>query len=304
MDPPRRVSDRRYVRALGRYGAEVGRIMASRMRDVVLGIREGARRGTAADADGAELDDEGRPIDHMAGADRAFWEREARRAAAAAASVTIPSRTVEAEGDRIVQATVRSQRAAALRAGAIRTRLAARLGVEASEVIGVDMRLTIAELAARDRWVARNLELIRTVPQRLTQEWAGWLSESVARGDTYRTILDEVQARAGNSRSDAERIARDQVNKAQAQIQQEFAREIGSDVYGWIDVDDGRARESHVEVAGRWWQFSDPPEETGPYGEAANPGEAIQCRCRARIWLPPDLLGGEPATPPERGTRM
>lgn len=302
MDPPRRVSDRRYVRALGAYGREVGRVMASHMRDVVLGVQLAAARGIAVDAEGGELDDEGRPVDHMAGAGAAFWSREARRGAAMAAKVPTPERIVASEADRIIPATVRSQRAAAIRAGARRDLLALRVGVEAGEVLGVDMRLTAAELAIRDQWVASNLRLIRTVPERLTRDWADWISEAVVEGRTYRQILDGVQARAGNSESDAERIARDQVNKAQAQIQQSFAREIGSDTYAWIDVGDGRERDSHAEVADRYWRFSDPPEGTGPYGEPANPGEAIQCRCRARIWIPPELTGGAPANPPERGS--
>jgi uncharacterized protein with gpF-like domain len=301
MQAPRRLSDARYRRALKAYGRKIDTAFASHMRDVLLGIEKA--KGIAADQG---LDEQGRPLDHMAGADEAFWMREAERVLERAERIPKPIAVIEAEAERVHRESVRANRAALIRAGASRPRVAARLGVEVGELIGVNMRLTIAELAAQENWVAQNLQLVKTIPQRQVQAWAGWMSDAIADGKTYRTLEAEILSRTDgigpNAEWIAERIGRDQVNKAQAQISQTFAQEVGSDWYIWrTAADDGRVRESHEDVADRYWRFSDPAPNVGVDGAAGNPGEPIMCRCRAELWIPPDLLGDPPGPEPEWG---
>ena len=297
--PPRWVSSASYERELKAYGRKVNAVFAAHMRDVLLGIQRA--KGIAADSD--ELDDEGLPIDHMADADAAFWEREAARAAAkAAAAVPVPEAAIVAEASRLHLAAVRARRSALLAAGVKRHLLGAQLGIAAGEVVGIDMRLTIAELEKQGQWVSENLQLVKTYPQSQAQSWAGWLSSAIADGQTYRQIQDTLPTHVSGSDYITERIARDQVNKAQAAIGKAFSDEIGSDWYIWrIATNDGRVRESHMEVADRYWRYSDPPEGVGVNGAAENPGRPIQCRCRDEVVIPPHLLGEPPGPEPARG---
>lgn len=88
---------------------------------------------------------------------------------------------------------------------------------------------------------------------------------------SIREILD-----VGQSRADL--IARDQMLKFNASVQQVAQRSAGATEYIWSTSGDERVRPEHAALDGTRQSWDDPPLVDG---ERLNPGEAVQCRCGA-----------------------
>ena len=74
------------------------------------------------------------------------------------------------------------------------------------------------------------------------------------------------------SENDAMRIARDQIGKLNAQVNQDRQEAIGLTGYIWRTMNDDRVRDEHAMLEGEAFTWDDPPED-GP------PGDACLCRC-------------------------
>ena len=79
-------------------------------------------------------------------------------------------------------------------------------------------------------------------------------------------------------------LARDQVLKLNAGINQPRQRQVGVREYDWWTSGDERVRERHVELH-RTRQRWDAPPEVAP-GRFEHPGGDYQCRCTASPVLP------------------
>lgn len=128
-------------------------------------------------------------------------------------------------------------------------------------------------------WVADNVALIRTVPERYFTQVQSIVSESVVIGRRADKVRELLQERFDVSKTNAIRIARDQISKLTGAITEVRQRSLGIDAYIWRTSNDERVRESHALNEGERFLWNEPPAETG------HPGEDIQCRCRAE----PDL---------------
>lgn len=148
-------------------------------------------------------------------------------------------------------------------------------------VIGVNPLATVKALnpSLLDNFAQANVSLIRTVQERYFGQVSALAQESVAIGRRAEDFSALLQERGKVAEFNADRIARDQVSKLNAMITETRHRDLGIAFYFWRTSNDERVRETHEANNGERFSYDDPPAETG------NPGDDVQCRCRAE----PDL---------------
>ncbi len=119
-----------------------------------------------------------------------------------------------------------------------------------------------------------NVDLIKTVPERYFASLAELVSEGAMSGRRHESIAKDIVARFDVAKSDAKRIARDQVGKLLGEMNR--ARQVAAGVprFVWQTSGDERVRDEHSHLNGQSFDWSDPPSE-------GIPGEPIQCRCGA-----------------------
>lgn len=133
---------------------------------------------------------------------------------------------------------------------------------------------------AVDRFTARNVSLITSIPERYFSAIRNTLVEDVGEGARWEEIADDLEERFQVSESTAKLVARDQVGKLYGALNQERQEELGITSFTWRTSHDNRVREEHVLLDGRTFDWDSPPAE-------GVPGEPINCRC----WADPDVAG-------------
>jgi SPP1 gp7 family putative phage head morphogenesis protein len=150
------------------------------------------------------------------------------------------------------------------------------------------------ELAA---FAASNVELITNLGEealdRIQKEIFDGFRQGLRWEDIAENILDVSDPEDGITRRRADFIARDQVSKLNANLNQLRQMDLGLERYTWRTCLDERVRDSHAEKEGKVFRFDDPPDDTG------NPGEDYGCRCWAEP-LMEDLLDEQPAADDEQ----
>jgi uncharacterized protein with gpF-like domain len=132
--------------------------------------------------------------------------------------------------------------------------------------------------------VGENVALIRSIAQEHLAAVEGHVMRSVQTGRDLGTLAAALEHQYGVTKKRAALIARDQSNKATANIVRARQMELGIDRAQWVHSHAGKEpRPSHVK-AGRdriqyfvkdgWW---DPDE-----GKFIHPGELVNCRCVSR----------------------
>lgn len=154
------------------------------------------------------------------------------------------------------------------------------------QAIGFDpFRMGEAWLPARiEGFVAENVALIRTVPQRYFADIEQTLIRSLRGGERWEGIATAIEERFGVSVSNAERIARDQVGKFYGELNRVRQQDVGVVSYVWRTARDNRVRDAHDLLEGSaftWASGGDPTE--------GHPGEPINCRCQAEPDMEPIL---------------
>lgn len=152
--------------------------------------------------------------------------------------------------------------------------------------IGVD------PLQAAEPWLAdevdgftrANVDLIKSVRRKYLDEVRSTVMAGVRTGRRHEDIAKALQAREGVAESSAALIARDQVLKFYADLNETRQQAAGVERYVWRTAGDGRVRDEHFELNGRTFRWDDPPPSIRVAGgglEPGHPGEAVQCRCTA-----------------------
>ncbi len=133
-----------------------------------------------------------------------------------------------------------------------------------------------------EEFAARNVDLIKTVPDRYFDRIRLDVEEAFDSGMHPSTLADIFEERDGMAEGDARRIARDQIGKLNGQLNQERQERMGVTGYTWRTMNDERVRDAHDELDGEHYEWDDPPMGggTGP-DEEGHPGSGIQCRCYA-----------------------
>jgi len=136
----------------------------------------------------------------------------------------------------------------------------------------------------------RDMTFSNEYSQRMEQEIRDVVSEGWSEGKTTTQIKNDLRGKAEEfSDYQAERIARDQLQRATGEARNEFAKQHADKfVEVWMSVGDNRVRDAHSEMDGAW---KHPYEEwVVPYegGEQLEsfPGDSekgIQCRCTTKI---------------------
>lgn len=127
-----------------------------------------------------------------------------------------------------------------------------------------------------------NTELIRTVPERYFDRMAKDVQEAFATGMHPSTLAERFEELDDMAENDARRLARDQIGKLNAAVNQERQESLGITSYIWRTDRDARVRDNHAELDGEQFDWDDPPMGGGTdEDEEGNPGEGIMCRCYA-----------------------
>lgn len=212
----------------------------------------------------AERQRQGKYDDFAAEAARAFVQRAREMAMSALEQIDL-----EAVIERFARRTSEWQR------GQLDRQVVAALAVP----------LALIEEPVRERiatFVQENVDLIKSVHARYFDRVEKDVAEAYERGTHPRELAELFVERDGMAERDARRIARDQIGKLNAQVNEERQKGLGLTSYIWRSVRDQRVRDEHRQLDGREFKWSQPPPD-------GHPGEPIQCRCFAEPVFDPLL---------------
>lgn len=127
-------------------------------------------------------------------------------------------------------------------------------------------------------FASENAQLVGKASRQLVDEVSSTTLQAVRTGKGAAEVEQLLVDRFGVSDSRAELIARDQVGKLHAGLNEERQRELGVEGYVWRTSADERVRPEHAAREGKRFRWSDPPAD-------GHPGQPYNCRCEAA----PDL---------------
>lgn len=141
----------------------------------------------------------------------------------------------------------------------------------------------VAEATFKE-WIAENVALIKTIPERYFSEVEALVADGMLAGKTNDQLRAAIVERFNVSKSNAKRIAVDQTGKLNGKLTELRQRGLGVSRYTWRTTRDERVRKAHIDLEGRVFEWNAPPME-------GHPGQPIRCRCRPEPMLS-DLLVG------------
>lgn len=129
--------------------------------------------------------------------------------------------------------------------------------------------------------VSENVSLIKSIPTQFHVQIEGLVMRSVAAGRDLAPLTRDLQKQFGVTRRRAEFIARDQNNKATAQITRARYVDMGIEEAIWLHSGGGKTkRPTHVANSGKKFDIAkgwfDPDPKVRAY---IQPGYLINCRC-------------------------
>ena len=130
-------------------------------------------------------------------------------------------------------------------------------------------------------WTDLNVDLIKSIPKNSLGEMEDIVLNGFKKGETIKSIMQDIQHTYGVSRNKAKFLARDQMAKLNSNIAQMQQTDAGVNEYIWSSSGDGRVRDRHKELDGKKFKWSEPPIVDKKTGRRAHPGEDYQCRCVA-----------------------
>lgn len=197
---------------------------------------------------------------HRGAAAQALVDRAAREA----------SRTLDPSALRVVAAKF-GRRATDFQRGQLDRQLRSAIGVSIDQI----ERPTVDRIP---EFAARNVDLIKTVPERYFDRIRADVEEAFAGGTHPSTLADDLAEKYDIAEDDARRIARDQIGKLNAEVNQDRQEALGVTGYTWRTVNDQRVRDNHSELDGEHFEWDDPPMGGGTSDdEEGHPGSGIQC---------------------------
>lgn len=134
---------------------------------------------------------------------------------------------------------------------------------------GADLVIERKVLEAREA----NIQLVENAGRDYAQSVRDVFEDPESFGLSVAELKDRLLAKGDISAARAELIARDQVLKLNAQVNQARQEAAGVEEYVWSTVGDDRVRPTHRAHEGRRYRWDTPPERTG------HPGHDVQCRC-------------------------
>lgn len=156
--------------------------------------------------------------------------------------------------------------------------------------LGVDIASSDRRIPALlTHFSAENVQLITSLHARTFDDVGKLVTRAFTSGTRPETLAKDLQDRFDISERHARFIARDQINKLAAQVDQSRMQEIGINRYIWRTMEDERVRPEHQALDGEMFNFDEGS------GEEGNPGDEPGCRCFPEpVWndiLQPDNPG-------------
>ena len=134
--------------------------------------------------------------------------------------------------------------------------------------------------------IGEQVGLIRSIAQQHLSEVEGLVMRSVSQGRNLKYLSDEMQKRYGVTKRRAALIARDQNNKATANIVRVRQKSIGATQAIWVHSHGGKTpRPSHLK-AGQDKLIYDIDKGAYLDGKWVWPGTEINCRCVSKTIVP------------------
>ncbi len=158
----------------------------------------------------------------------------------------------------------------------------------------VKLQMTAKQRTFLQVKITENVSLIRSVQQQYHKNVEGIVSRGFLAGRDLFTIADNIKKQHDVTVRRAALIARDQSNKATAQLNSIRQNELGITRATWIHSSAGKEpRHDHMRAGREGWEFD--PTVGIDFGDAFGfvlPGEAINCRCTCRSHIPALKRGG------------
>jgi SPP1 gp7 family putative phage head morphogenesis protein len=118
----------------------------------------------------------------------------------------------------------------------------------------------------------RNIELVENAHRAYAAQVRAIFDDPENYGLRVEKLKSLLLERGDVSESRAELIARDQTLKLNGEITATRQMRAGVERYVWSTSQDERVRESHAELEGQTFSWTEPP-------EVGHPGQQFQCRC-------------------------
>src|SRR5208337_3925490 len=128
--------------------------------------------------------------------------------------------------------------------------------------------------------------LIKSIPIDAAQRAQNLAFEAATQTSARaKTVAQQIMNTAQVTESRATLIARTEIARSHAIIQEARAKWIGSEGYLWRTLKDPQVREIHKELEGQYFKWDDPP-IAEKNGTKHHPGCFPNCRCYAESVLP------------------
>ncbi|MDO9417023.1 phage head morphogenesis protein [Pararhizobium sp.] len=149
------------------------------------------------------------------------------------------------------------------------------------KAIGIDVRALVREEDLGEYLeaaIARNVSLIKSLADDVVRRVEQTVIENSLAGNSVKTLRKALVEQYGITDRRAQTIARDQMGKFHADMDQIRQQQAGIDEYEWRTVADERVRERHRQLNGTVYKWG---QSTGAE-QGLPPGKPVLCRCRAR----------------------
>lgn len=171
---------------------------------------------------------------------------------------------IDAMSQRLAQAAVQRQR--------VETEV--QISRNLSNSLGIDVANAVTSIDVSEEIEAAtivNVNLIKSLPDQYLQKLKTQVLGDVAAGRRYEVIAKDIEHQGSVTESRAKLIARDQMSKVNASINEAKQTDLGIDKYTWSTSGDERVRPTHAAHDGKVFRWDSPPEDTG------HPGDDVNC---------------------------
>jgi len=129
--------------------------------------------------------------------------------------------------------------------------------------------------------IEQNVGLIKTIPRENLETFRTGLVALLTQDASWKQIQALIDKKFSGAKVRAALIARDQVGKINASVDEYHQRVIGVRRYRWRTMGDGAVRSEHRKLNGTLQSWDKPPIVDRKTGRRAHPGQDYQCRCYA-----------------------
>lgn len=151
----------------------------------------------------------------------------------------------------------------------------AELERQVRQAIGIAVPVKDPKIGQRlEAWTTENVGLIKSIETQYLDDVQTVVTRSIADGDRWEELAAELADRFDVSESRAALIARDQVGKFYAAVNEARQVDLGITHFFWRTSGDERVRPEHQELEGKRFSWANPPKDGAP-------GQPINCRCTA-----------------------